>query len=288
MNKKNLLERNLIISFFLLFIIIGFSYPSRAQFNYETPQLAYEYKLTYIPDTVSKIKKYSTFVLILGDSSSLFYDLNLGKQDKIISNTLAGGVSFESASKTLNTSPLPSFKYIIKKNRVTSFVTFYETIGLKGSLHYQELPDIDWQGGLKTGTIMGIPVSNAKGEFAGRIYSAWYSTHIPISDGPYKFSGLPGLIIKISDEREEYVFELIKEIDLTTWEKPSFSFYQGSKQVDKFKFLSIKHDAILNPLLGVEAFSEVYVPEESKKIMHEVALKRLKTNNNPIELSNNK
>jgi hypothetical protein len=30
--------------------------------------------------------------------------------------------------------------------------------------------------------------------------------------GPYKFSGLPGLIIKITDDKEDYDFELVRSV----------------------------------------------------------------------------
>jgi GLPGLI family protein len=36
-------------------------------------------------------------------------------------------------------------------------------------------------------------------EFGGRKWTAWFCEEIPLSDGPYKFKGLPGLIVKISD-----------------------------------------------------------------------------------------
>lgn len=35
--------------------------------------------------------------------------------------------------------------------------------------------------------------------FGGRDWVAWFSTEIPFQDGPYKFYGLPGLIVKIED-----------------------------------------------------------------------------------------
>jgi hypothetical protein len=38
---------------------------------------------------------------------------------------------------------------------------------------------------------------------------AWFAPELPYSDGPYKFNGLPGLIVKIADTRNQYVFELL-------------------------------------------------------------------------------
>jgi len=42
------------------------------------------------------------------------------------------------------------------------------------------------------------------------MFEAWFTREIPIAEGPYKFYGLPGLIIKISDSRDYYSFELTK------------------------------------------------------------------------------
>lgn len=47
--------------------------------------------------------------------------------------------------------------------------------------------------------------------FAGRIWTAWFVSDIPIQDGPYKFHGLPGLIIKIEDKTKSHSF-VLKEI----------------------------------------------------------------------------
>lgn len=55
--------------------------------------------------------------------------------------------------------------------------------------------------------------------FAGRQWTAWFTTSIPLQDGPYKFRGLPGLIVKVNNQNETLVFEL-----------------KGAQKNDKIKF----------------------------------------------------
>lgn len=45
--------------------------------------------------------------------------------------------------------------------------------------------------------------------FRGRTYEAWFTPDIPVSDGPWKFSGLPGLILEVHDSKNHYVFSCI-------------------------------------------------------------------------------
>lgn len=45
--------------------------------------------------------------------------------------------------------------------------------------------------------------------FGGREWVAWFSTDIPFQDGPYKFYGLPGLIVKIEDTTGSHIMTLV-------------------------------------------------------------------------------
>ena len=45
--------------------------------------------------------------------------------------------------------------------------------------------------------------------FRGRDYIAWYTEEIPYPYGPYKFSGLPGLITCIYDTQREHIYTLV-------------------------------------------------------------------------------
>lgn len=56
-------------------------------------------------------------------------------------------------------------------------------------------------------TIMGYRCQKATGAYRGRTYEAWFAVDIPLPFGPWKLGGLPGLVLKASDTKGEFVFE---------------------------------------------------------------------------------
>jgi len=60
-----------------------------------------------------------------------------------------------------------------------------------------------------TQIIAGYICQAATTHFAGRNFTAWFTKDIPISEGPYKFNGLPGLIVTICDTERQHKYELL-------------------------------------------------------------------------------
>lgn len=89
--------------------------------------------------------------------------------------------------------------------------------------------DLNWEITTETQTIADMVCTKAKTEYGGRRYEAWFTPEIPVSDGPYIFNGLPGLILKVVDTDKWYEFE-IKSIDL----KPRQRYVDEDFLADKF------------------------------------------------------
>ncbi|MGV9003002.1 GLPGLI family protein [Flavobacterium sp.] len=72
-----------------------------------------------------------------------------------------------------------------------------EKIFTKSLVVSDELNIFDWKIEKDTLTILNNKCQKATTKFRGREFVAYFTTDIPISDGPWKFNGLPGLILKI-------------------------------------------------------------------------------------------
>jgi|AntRauMFilla1563_2_1112583.scaffolds.fasta_scaffold32632_1 GLPGLI family protein len=59
-------------------------------------------------------------------------------------------------------------------------------------------------------TILGYSCQKAFTNFRGRTYFAYFASQLPYTDGPYKFNGLPGLILKIESTDGYYKSEALR------------------------------------------------------------------------------
>jgi len=67
-------------------------------------------------------------------------------------------------------------------------------------------PQIKWNVFEEYKKIGNFDCQKAKAKFRGRNYTVWFTYDIPISDGPWKLHGLPGLILEAYDDKKEVSF----------------------------------------------------------------------------------
>lgn len=104
-------------------------------------------------------------------------------------------------------SPVNPFELYLTRSGIT---VIHKTMMLGPVLRWQEdTPAFGWQLTSDTCTIMSYPCQKAVTEFRGRVWHAWFCPSLPVDSGPYKFRGLPGLILKAEDTTGTYSWELV-------------------------------------------------------------------------------
>lgn len=89
-------------------------------------------------------------------------------------------------------------------DRQSGEITAHAPLFGESFLINEPVTKIDWSMTGETKTVAEHECHEAIGTFRGRTYSAWFTLDIPISAGPFKFTGLPGLILEIADEDGQF------------------------------------------------------------------------------------
>ena len=134
----------------------------------------------------------------------------------------------------------------------------------------------------------------AETEYGGRKWIAWFTTEIPFQDGPYVFQGLPGLILEIKDENNNFLFTLTQiKKESQFFDSKSNKISINWKMMDALRknfyedpYKDLKPNSASNNFSKVKYTDEngnVIVPDFKEWTEHEQ--KKIRENNNPIELN---
>jgi len=225
---------------FFLVLLIG----SLSAFVKDLPNYKATYKINYITNLANNAKRTEIgYLIIKTNQESVYATKNYFKQDSILKLIQAGKIN---QYDVMNDSyPHTSFKNNIQK-KYESQTMVIPTLIMMDYYVYSQKNTIIWQTYPDTLTIKNYKCNKATTTFEGRDYVAWYSTDIPISDGPHKFWGLPGLIIKIADTENHYTFEL-ESFEKFTENFPEFKKPAQVYEVTYENFKQLRKDENENP-----------------------------------------
>ena len=97
----------------------------------------------------------------------------------------------------------------VYKNYPTGQMTITDRISLQDYCYVDSLHTQKWTMSDSTREVLGYTCQQATADFRGRRWTAWFATDIPVSDGPWKLGGLPGLILRAYDEGQQHVFTAV-------------------------------------------------------------------------------
>ena len=172
---------------------------------FSAQQYRFIYNYKSVPDSLHKNNIINeNMVLEIDTSRSVFISQKKIISDSIIIEDINKGI-ITMPDENINTRSIIVKKYPdFKTSLITDeFSTSYQLLILDDRL-------LNWILFPEKRDIGGYECQKAELDFGGRKWTAWFTEKIPFNDGPYKFRGLPGLIIEIKDITNSHSFQLLE------------------------------------------------------------------------------
>lgn len=211
------------------------------------PCLKCLYEYTSVKDSLSNSQKEDLMFLIIGTEESAFYSYYTFQADSIKQEpdyeqkwkqTFLASYQKDGA-KASNFYFRRNSSYIYK-NFLSSKITIYDDIN--NSLYYYEdsLDSQNWEICDSIKTVLDYSCEMAKAYYHGRLWIAWFACDIPVSNGPWKLGGLPGLILEAYDMDFQHHFVLNGIQTMNTYTAYDRSKYGKFKETTRKKFIKAK------------------------------------------------
>lgn len=147
------------------------------------------------------------------------------------------------------------------KSSLKDQVIYYrEKRGLERPKLIKDKYNIDWKLLDEYQSVLGFHCQKATCEFRGRSYEAFFTSELPYNDGPYKFDGLPGLVLKVRslDGALEIKAKMITNVEGNVPNNP----YDGLEHTISFDDYKKLYKKYFNNMTGYRADidSEIFVP----------------------------
>jgi GLPGLI family protein len=239
-----------------LSVLILFITQTIAQETLDTTVLRCKYAFTHVLDATNNKSYSESLTLDIGKNICKFYSEQQKIWDSVMTEQLLTAMNAGTQQRISIAVP-PT----LRAGRVKSVIFFNypkEKITVldktfKFYKYVDNIENINWQIFTDEMKILGYNCRRATCRFRGRDYTAWYAVDIPINKGPYKFGGLPGLILKISDTQKhvEFVCESIEQTSVPIFKDENES---DAVKISREKYLEQEKKFYENPLAMVNTF----------------------------------
>ncbi|AZA73145.1 GLPGLI family protein [Chryseobacterium indoltheticum] len=168
----------------------------------------FTYEYSYKMDSLNKenVEKEMMNLDITKEGSN-FYSALLLTKDSLFTAEVEKGKASQSVVIDMRKIKQAKVNFRVSKAYPGLETVYHSSINAT-NIAVKEQNKINWAIFPDTKSIEGFKVQKATTTFGGRNWIAWFTNDIQIQDGPYKFCGLPGLILNIEDEKGDHIFNL--------------------------------------------------------------------------------
>ena len=202
---------------FFSFLNVCFAQGYQMQYSSSVPKQqtneGKSYRVTY--NLIMKIKQYDI-------NTDITTVLEGNKNKSVYVENFSKNTTTSSSAELINIDA-NTFFY---KDHLTKKIVYSDHIKFKFFVIEDEIKSFDWILLPETKLISGYLCQKANCVFRGREYFVFFTKEIPTSDGPWKFGGLPGLILEVFSDDAVALYSINFK---------SIVYVDDSKIVDKFE-----------------------------------------------------
>lgn len=202
-----------------------------------------KYKYSWIRDTAQRSMKVQDQMCldIYSENHTVYFSIPKQKGLKQLEEDIKNKISLEEAAKNVSNYNTNAEAEVLLTDYKANSYKMLDRLSSRAYNYTSPIESIKWEIQMDTLTVLNFLCQKAIGKYSGRTYTAWFTESISFSYGPYKFSGLPGLILKIYDSKEEFMLvctEILTKSSLN--EMPYYDAYQNSKNIGRNDLFKIK------------------------------------------------
>lgn len=194
---------------FILFSFLSATAKIREVVVIDSAQIKVVYKRTTVTDTLHPKEKFKTdnLTLFAGKKGTAFYCVETRIHEEAMQNgeyilkLLENPENFNTQAALTNDALFRNYE----DNKSIENLRY----DLAEWQYQEEIEKPQWTIGDSVQNILGYDCIMATTDFRGRRWIAFFAPEIPLTEGPWKLCGLPGMILNAHDEKNHYIYEAI-------------------------------------------------------------------------------
>lgn len=210
----------LIIILVLLCVALGANAKKEREYPRAKIKVGYNYYNKFLRGNDGVVvEKKTPFILLANQEQSKFYCPSTEYRDSLLSTPsgrakerqmfdAAAAAYVQNRDRSVMDGVVYHSRIYVTKDFAKSVSTTYDQAGMGECGYYDEpFSEIDWViNEDSTKIILDYQCIMATTDYHGRKWAVWFTPEIPMQDGPWKFCGLPGLIMEASEPSGQHSF----------------------------------------------------------------------------------
>ena len=203
----------------LLCVALGADAKKEREFPRAKIKVGYNYYNKFLRGNDGVVEKNTPFILLANQEQSKFYCPSTEYRDSLLSTPsgrakerqmfdAAVAAYVQNRDRSAMDGVVYHSRLYVTKDFAKSVSTTYDQAGMGECGYYDEpFSEIDWViVEDSTKTILDYQCVMATTDYHGRKWTIWFTPEIPLTDGPWKFCGLPGLVMEASEPSGQHCF----------------------------------------------------------------------------------